>query len=350
MFDLEQYRYDLPEELIAQVPAAERTESRLFLLDRGMGLFSDHLFSNLPSLLAPGTLLVVNDTRVIPARLFGTKESGGRVEILVLEHPEGEGPGPSVRRCLVKASKRPGIGTRMHFGDGVSGTVREIFDDGSSLIFFSGRDFDEFIRERGFMPLPPYIRRSQDDPRSSMDRERYQTVYSARKGAVAAPTAGLHFTMELMQRLRDRGVGAAAVTLHVGHGTFKPVRTRDIRGHSVGRERYRIDSAAADAVNRAREGGYRVVAVGTTVVRTLESAADPSGRVNAGEGETDLMIFPGHKFRVVNGMITNFHLPASSLLFLVAAFAGLDTIKKAYERAVQERYRFFSYGDAMLIL
>lgn len=351
MYDLEDYTYDLPEELIAQEPAKERTESRLFLLDRKEGAFSHHLFSDLTSLLEPGALLVVNDTRVLPARVFGRKESGGRVELLVLDHPENETTGPMIRRCLVKASKRTKVGSRIIFGVDLSGTVKDIHADGIVSIAFSGEtDPDSFMAEKGIMPLPPYIKRSLTDPRSSMDRERYQTVYSKKRGAVAAPTAGLHFSNELIARLEQCGIRLVPLTLHVGHGTFRPVRSQDIRGHSVGRESYSIGRETAAAVNEARSQGRKIVAVGTTVVRTLESASDEKGRVEACQGHTDLMILPGHRFRAVDGMITNFHLPASSLLFLVSAFAGLDRIKQAYEEAVRNKYRFYSYGDAMLIL
>jgi S-adenosylmethionine:tRNA ribosyltransferase-isomerase len=351
MYNLKDYRYDLPEELIAQEPASERTESRLFLLDRKEGAFSHHRFSNLPSLLDSGALLVVNDTRVIPARLFGRKESGGRVELLVLDHPETETPGPAIRKCLVKASKRPKIGSRIIFGVDLSGTVEDIEADGIASIAFEGNtDPDMYMSEKGFMPLPPYIKRSLADPRSTMDRERYQTVFSKRKGAVAAPTAGLHFSGELIAALERSGVKIAPLTLHVGHGTFKPVRSEDIRRHTVGFESFRIEQSTSEAVNQARAEGRKIIAVGTTVVRTLESVSDEDGAIRAGEGKTDLMIFPGYEFKIVSGLITNFHLPASSLLFLVAAFAGLDKIKKAYDQAVKKKYRFYSYGDAMLIL
>ena len=350
MHDIEAYAYDLPGELIAQEPAPERTHSRLLFLDRGEGGFSDHCFSDLPSLLEPGTLLVVNDTQVVPARLFGRKESGGRVEVLVLDHAENGSPGPAVRRCLLKASKRPKPGSRLLFDHGLSGTVEAREGDGIVRIAFSGPEsVDAILAKIGVMPLPPYIRRAHKDPRAGMDRIRYQTVFSRTKGAVAAPTAGLHFSESLIARLEDGGVSVVSLTLHVGHGTFRPVRAKDIRDHKVGSEAYRIEAGTAEAVSRAREKGRKVVAVGTTVVRTLETAAEENGSVAPGEGWTDLTILPGHRFRAVDGMITNFHLPASSLFLLVSAFAGLDRIKRAYAHAVRERYRFYSYGDAMLI-
>jgi len=351
MFDIEDYTYDLPERLIAQVPASKREQSRLFFVRRDRRAFSDHRFADLPVLLAPGDLLVVNDTRVVPARLYGRKETGGRVEILVLDHPGNGIPGPYSRRCLLKASKRPRPGTAILLENGLSGTVVEVEADGVVLMTFSGeRDIDAFMAEKGSMPLPPYIRRTPEDARAPQDRERYQTVYAARTGAVAAPTAGLHFSDDLLHRLAKAGISRVSLTLHVGHGTFRPVRCRDIREHNVGSEAYAIEPATAEAINRARAEGRRVIAVGTTVVRTLETAAREDGCITAGRGWTDLMITPGHAFRAVDGLITNFHLPASSLLFLVSAFAGIELIRKAYERAVRHEYRFFSYGDAMLIL
>ncbi len=349
MFDIEEYTYDLPEELIAQEPSPRREASRLFVVDRTSGAFSDHRFHDLPGLLRRGDLLVVNDTRVVPARLRGRKETGGRVELLVLDHERNGRPHTPSRRCLVKASKRPAVGSRIRLAGGVSGVVEALEADGVLRMTFS-EGLDDLMREQGTMPLPPYIHRETDDPRAELDRNRYQTVYARRPGAVAAPTAGLHFSDDLLGRLSDKGVGLASLTLHVGHGTFRPVRSRDIREHTVGPEAYRIEPETAERINRARAGRRRVIAVGTTVVRTLETASDPEGRIVPGRGATDLMITPGHRFRAVDGLVTNFHLPASSLLFLVAAFAGRERILEAYEQAVRKRYRFFSYGDAMLIL
>ncbi|MFO7784927.1 MAG: tRNA preQ1(34) S-adenosylmethionine ribosyltransferase-isomerase QueA [Thermodesulfobacteriota bacterium] len=351
MYDIKDYQYDLPEGLIAQEPAPRREESRLLLMDRERNALFHHRFLDLPGLLAPGDLLVLNDTRVVPARLYGRKETGGRVEILVLDVAENGRPESAVRRCLVKASKRPRPGARIDFGQGVWGTVEEVESDGVVRMAFSGPvDPDSFMAERGVMPLPPYIHRAPNDPRASLDRDRYQTVYAGSRGAIAAPTAGLHFTGGLLERLNRAGIGHVNLTLHVGHGTFSPVRSRDIREHSVGPEYYRIPPETAEAVNRARSRGQRVIAVGTTVVRTLETAAGHDGRIASGRGRTGLMITPGYRFRVVDGLITNFHLPGSSLLFLVSAFAGLEKTLKAYRMAVTEQYRFYSYGDAMLIL
>jgi S-adenosylmethionine:tRNA ribosyltransferase-isomerase len=307
MFDIEDYDYDLPEELIAQVPASDRDASRLLVLERSGKSLSDRHFFDLPGLLRSGDVLVVNNTRVVPARLYGLKNSGGRVELLVLEHSDEGPPRSNTRWCLVKASKRPKRGTRLFFDNDAEGVVKDLGEDGLVKVAFeSSRPIDSILEEKGAMPLPPYIRREKDDQRSGMDRERYQTVFSKKTGAVAAPTAGLHFTPRLMERLSRSGVVVVELTLHVGHGTFKPVRVKDIRNHSLGEEEYVVG--------------------------------------------TDLLITPGFEFKVIDGMITNFHLPRSSLLFLVSAFAGLEFVRSAYRWAVEKGYRFYSYGDAMLIL
>jgi S-adenosylmethionine:tRNA ribosyltransferase-isomerase len=350
MFQLKDYDYALPAERIAQVPARQRDHSRLLLLDRPTKDMKDHHFYDLPDLLLPGDILVVNDTRVVPARLFGRKESGGRVEALVIQDGGKQERGTRIRLCLLKSSKRPKVGSFLFFEGGFSGQVRQLFDNGTALVNFGGeKPIQDLLRESGHMPVPPYIRR-EDDSCDSLDRQRYQTVYSRAEGAVAAPTAGLHFTVDLLEKLEKRGIGVFPVTLHVGYGTFQPVRTEDIREHELVPERYRIDAAAARAIRACKASGRRVIAVGTTVVRTLESAAMANGLVEPGEGEADLMMVPGFPFRVVDALITNFHLPKSSLLFLVAAFAGLDLTRKAYALAIERKYRFYSYGDAMLIL
>ena len=283
MYDIKDYQYDLPGELIAQEPASRREESRLLLMLREGIALSHHRFLDLPGLLAPGDLLVVNDTRVVPARLYGRKDTGGRVEILVLDVAENGRHESAVRRCLLKASKRPRVGAGIDFGEGVSGTVEAVETDGVVRMAFSGpADPDSLMTERGVMPLPPYIRRLPGDPRAALDRERYQTVYAGNLGAVAAPTAGLHFSGDLLERLNRAGIAHVALTLHVGHGTFRPVRSRDIREHSVGMESYRIPLETAEAVNSAHARGQRVIAVGTTVVRALETAADHNGRIVSG--------------------------------------------------------------------
>jgi S-adenosylmethionine:tRNA ribosyltransferase-isomerase len=351
MFDIEDYDYNLPEQLIAQVPSPDRDASRLMVVDRDRRALTDCRFSDLPGLLKPGDLLLVNNTKVVPARLFGRKESGGRVEILVLEHGKHPAPGPTTRWCLLRSSKRPKRGSRLFFDNGFSGVVEALGDEGRLRIVFEGpRPFDAMLDDTGTVPLPPYIKRGEQDRRSQFDRERYQTVYAKERGAVAAPTAGLHFTERLVEKLKDAGVSMAELTLHVGHGTFQPVRTRDIREHQLGKEEYRVDAQTANAVNAAKQQGRRIIAVGTTVVRAVESVLDSKGTVGFGRGETDLLITPGFPFKVVDGMITNFHLPRSSLLFLVCAFAGINLMREAYHRAVEKGYRFYSYGDAMLIV
>ena len=351
MYDLEDYDYDLPEELIAQVPASKRDVSRLMVVDRSRRSLTDAHFFDLPGLLRPGDLIVVNNTRVIPARLFGRKESGGRIEILVLNQDKGPVPGPAARWCLLRSSKRPQEGSRLFFENDLNGVVEALGRDGLIRIRFEGpQPLDAMMEVNGVMPLPPYIKRDERDSRSALDRERYQTVYSKVSGAVAAPTAGLHFTEPLMAALRAAGVAIVELTLHVGHGTFRPVRTKDIREHEVGEEAYLVAPETAEAVNGAKREKRRVVAVGTTVVRVLETVVDDRGEVASGFGKTDLLITPGFPFRVIDAMITNFHLPKSSLLFLVCAFAGKDFIMKAYGRAVEQGYRFYSYGDAMLIV
>jgi len=351
MFDIEDYDYELPAESIAQVPVSRRDRSRLLVLDRKERSVSDRLFFDLPTLLRPGDLLVVNDTKVVPARLFGRKESGGRVEILVLGYNDTASKDPATRICLLRSSKGPRKGGVLFFASGVSGKVREVLENGLVKITFSGDcSIDSLLEEQGHMPLPPYIKRGEKTVYSRLDKERYQTIFAKSAGAVAAPTAGLHFTEDLIDKLKSAGISVAYLTLHVGHGTFMPVRTKDIRRHHLGDESYHIESETADAIERTREKGGRVVAVGTTVVRALETAVTPDGLILPGDGKTDLLVAPGFSFKVVDALITNFHLPKSSLLFLVSAFAGLEFIKQSYRSAVEKGYRFFSYGDAMLIL
>jgi len=350
MFDIGDYNYELPERLIAQVPAAARDHSRLLVVGREKKSFTDSRFFDLPHLLKAGDLLVANDTEVVPARLYGRKESGGQVEILVLDHPASTKKDRDIRLCLMKSSKRPKREGGLFFDSDVSGQVEEVLDNGLVKIRFSGdRSVDALLQEKGRLPLPPYIRREGDSDLSQLDRERYQTVFSRNRGAVAAPTAGLHFTGELVRKLEKAGISLAFVTLHVGYGTFSPVRTKDIRKHNIGKEFFRITHETAEAIKATRKNGGRVIAVGTTVVRSLETAVDNDGVVLPGEKMTDLFVTPGFCFRAVDAMITNFHLPKSSLLFLVSAFAGIELIRQAYKRAVDREYRFYSYGDAMLI-
>ena len=350
MFRLEEYDYELPGELIAQVPAPKRDHSRLLLLNRQTKATEDSYFFNLPDLLNPGDTLVINDTRVIPARLQGRKESGGRIEILVLNQ-DGSGTGNDcVRLCLYKASKRPKVGGVLFFEGGVTGEILRLLDNGKVLIHFEGTDsVAGLLREKGRMPVPPYIKRP-DDSHGNIDRDRYQTVYSRKEGAVAAPTAGLHFTDDVLKRLEKKGIAVVSITLHVGYGTFQPVRALDVRDHRVEAEYFEVGEYAARIIQECKDAGRKVIAVGTTVVRALETAALASGKVGPENGVTDLMVTPGFSFQVVDGLITNFHLPKSSLLFLVAAFTGLDVIKEVYASAIRKKYRFYSYGDAMLIL
>jgi S-adenosylmethionine:tRNA ribosyltransferase-isomerase len=349
MYSLADYDYELPPELIAQEPAERRDHSRLLTLDRATGAVAHQRFDALARFLSPGDVLVVNDTAVVKARLLGRKESGGRVEVFLLDYAGGRrqsDPGRFTCECLVRSSKPARVGTRLFFEPGLSATIIGA-GDGTWQVEFSGDgDFDAVLERVGHVPLPPYIRR-RDAP---ADRSAYQTVYAAERGAVAAPTAGLHFTPELIDELKARGVVMATITLHVGYGTFAPVRTEDIRVHRMHAERFAIPAATADAVHAAREQGHRVIAVGTTTVRTLEAAADARGSVASGGGWCELFIYPGFRFRAVDAMITNFHLPKSTLLMLVSAFAGRERVLNAYREAVAARYRFYSYGDAMLIL
>jgi S-adenosylmethionine:tRNA ribosyltransferase-isomerase len=343
---LSDYDYDLPAELIAQKPAAPRDQARLLRLARGTGRLSHHRFDAVGRFLAPGDVLVVNDTAVVKARLLGRKASGGKVEVFLLDYAGGVRDGSRFTcDCLIKSSKPARAGTRIHFGEGLTGRVVALGDGVCRVEFCGAEDIDVLLERMGHVPLPPYIRR----PDENGDRTAYQTVYAAARGAVAAPTAGLHFTQQLLAGLRARRIAVAPITLHVGYGTFAPVRVQDIREHRMHVERYGIPEASAAAINAARAAGGIVVAVGTTAVRTLEFASDERGRVAAGSGSCELFIYPGYRFKGVDAMITNFHLPRSTLLMLVAAFAGREQILNAYREAVQERYRFFSYGDAMFI-
>ncbi|MFN2348993.1 MAG: tRNA preQ1(34) S-adenosylmethionine ribosyltransferase-isomerase QueA [Thioalkalivibrio sp.] len=337
---LSDFHYDLPPELIAQRPLDERSASRLLCLDRVTGGLADRMFRDLPDLLQPGDLLVFNDTRVIPARLLGVKrDTGGRVEVLV-ERVLDE------RRVLahVRASKSPGEGVTLWLEEALEAVVEEREGDLFRLCFAGDESVLDLLERHGHMPLPPYIERA-DGPD---DRSRYQTVFASRPGAVAAPTAGLHFDTAIMERIRDRGVELVSVTLHVGAGTFQPVRVQDLSEHVMHAEWVRVTQETCDQVTRCRARGGRVVAVGTTAVRSLESAA-ADGELKPFSGDTRLFITPGYEFRVVDAMITNFHLPESTLLMLVSAFAGHGPVMKAYAHAVAGRYRFFSYGDAMFI-
>jgi S-adenosylmethionine:tRNA ribosyltransferase-isomerase len=347
------FDYELPEELIAQHPLERRDASRMLVVERARGAWRDSSFSEFPAELKAGDALVVNNTRVFPARLVGRREpTGGRVELLLIRRLGAAGA--NVWEALARPARRLDAGARVTFGDGrLRAEVAEAPRAGPERVvrFECEGEFDALVEEFGLMPLPPYIKREREDLAArDEDRERYQTVYAERRGAIAAPTAGLHFTPRVLDELRARGVRVAEVTLHVGYGTFAPVRAVDLKDHSVAAERFEIEDGAAATVNDARARGGRVVAVGTTTVRALESATGPSGHVRAGRGETELTITPGYEFRAVDALLTNFHLPRSSLLVLVAAFTGRELALEAYRHAVRARYRFYSYGDCMLII
>ena len=335
------FYYDLPKELIAQTPVEPRDSSRLMLLNRNTGEIDHKHFYDIIDSLNPGDLLVANDSRVLPARIYGIKdETGARVEFLLLRQITG------IRwEALCKPGKKAKEGTSFTFGDGLlRATVAEVKDDGNRIVDFEcDENFFSTLDKIGQMPLPPYI------TEELKDKERYQTVYSHELGSAAAPTAGLHFTKELMQRIKDKGVNIAYVTLHVGLGTFRPVKVDDVTNHKMHSEHYEIPEETARLINETKKNGGRVIAVGTTSCRTLESVATFYGEIKPCEGFTDIFIYPGYEFKVLDGLITNFHLPESTLIMLVSAFAGYDNVMNAYKTAVEEKYRFFSFGDAMFI-
>lgn len=335
------FYYELPEELIAQDPLADRSSSRLLVLDRRSGAVSHHVFTEIVDYLRAGDCLVVNDTKVIPARLIGSKVgTEAKIEILLLKRKEN-----NIWETLVRPGKKAKPGTKISFGDGLLiGEILEVVEEGNRLVRFSYDGiFEEILDRLGQMPLPPYI------THQLKERERYNTVYAVHEGSAAAPTAGLHFTPELLQKIEEKGVDIARVTLHVGLGTFRPVKAEEITDHHMHSEFYQINEEAAGKINRARSGNGRVICVGTTSCRTVESAADENGHIRAGSGWTEIFIYPGYRFKVLDGLITNFHLPESTLIMLVCALAGREQVMKAYEEAVEERYRFFSFGDAMFI-
>ena len=335
------FYFDLPQELIAQDPLEDRSSSRLLVLDKNTGELSHHIFRDIIDYLHPGDCLVLNNTKVIPARLLGEREgTGGHVEVLLLKRKEAD-----VWETLVKPGKKARPGMRLSFGDGLlHAEVQEVVDEGNRLIRFEYEGiFEEILDQLGQMPLPPYI------THQLKDKNRYQTVYAKYEGSAAAPTAGLHFTEELLEQIRAKGVKIARVTLHVGLGTFRPVKVEDVTEHHMHTEFYHVSEEAADIINETKKQGGRVICVGTTSCRTIESAADDQGIVHATEGDTDIFIYPGYQFKVLDCLITNFHLPESTLLMLVSALAGKENIMAAYREAVEMRYRFFSFGDAMFI-
>ena len=339
--NVKDYDYDLPEELIAQDPLEDRSSSRLMVLDRQTGDVEHRHFTDILEYLHPGDCLVINNTKVIPARLFGVKEdTQAKIEVLLLKRKEND-----IWETLVKPGKKAKPGTKLVFGDGLlTAEVVDVVEEGNRLIqFHYDGIFEEILDQLGQMPLPPYI------TYQLKDKNRYQTVYAKYDGSAAAPTAGLHFTKELLQKVKDMGVDIAEVTLHVGLGTFRPVKVENVLDHHMHSEFYMVSQEAADKINRAKESGHRVIAVGTTSTRTLEAAADENGRLHETSGWTEIFIYPGYQFKVIDALITNFHLPQSTLVMLVSALAGREHVLHAYEIAVKERYRFFSFGDAMLI-
>lgn len=342
--DLHDFYYDLPEELIAQDPLSDRSSSRLMVLDKETGEIEHKIFRDIVDYLRPGDCLVVNDTKVIPARLIGTKaDTGATIEVLLLKRLEDR---QDTWEVLVKPGKKAKVGAKISFGEGkLIGEIIDIVEEGNRLIQFTYDGiFEEILDELGQMPLPPYI------THQLKDKNRYQTVYAKHTGSAAAPTAGLHFTPELLKEIEEKGIDIARVTLHVGLGTFRPVKVDEITDHHMHSEFYQVDEEAAEKINRAKDSGHRVICVGTTSCRTIESAADETGHLKPTSGWTEIFIYPGYKFKILDGLITNFHLPESTLIMLVSALAGREHVLAAYEEAVQERYRFFSFGDAMLIV
>ncbi|QUO32285.1 tRNA preQ1(34) S-adenosylmethionine ribosyltransferase-isomerase QueA [Faecalicatena sp. Marseille-Q4148] len=341
MLKREDFYFDLPEELIAQDPLEDRSGSRLLVLDKKTGETEHHVFRDIIEYLNPGDCLVINDTKVIPARLIGAKVgTEAKIEVLLLKRKEND-----VWETLVKPGKKAKPGTKISFGDGLLvGEVIDVVEEGNRLIQFHYEGiFEEILDQLGQMPLPPYITHQLED------KNRYQTVYAKHSGSAAAPTAGLHFTPELLEQIKTKGVEIAHVTLHVGLGTFRPVKVENILEHHMHSEFYQIEAAEAEKINRAKEEGHRVICVGTTSCRTVESAADEHGRLRECSGWTEIFIYPGYQFKVLDCLITNFHLPESTLIMLVSALAGREHVLAAYQEAVKKQYRFFSFGDAMLI-
>ena len=338
---LSDFNYELPQELIAQDPLLKRSDSRLMVLNRATGGIEHRHFSDVIEYLNPGDCLVINDTKVIPARLIGVKEdTGASIEVLLLKLHDDK-----VWETLVKPGKKARVGARISFGEGkLVGEVIDIVEEGNRLIRFEYEGiFEEVLDELGQMPLPPYI------THRLKDKNRYQTVYAKYDGSAAAPTAGLHFTPELLQTIREKGVHIAEVTLHVGLGTFRPVKVENVSEHHMHSEFYMIDEKAADTINAAKRAGGRIICVGTTSCRTLESAAKEDGTIEPTSGWTDIFIYPGYRFKILDSLITNFHLPESTLLMLVSALAGREHVLAAYQEAIENKYRFFSFGDAMFI-
>ena len=334
------FNYELPEELIAQVPIKKRDESRLMVLNKEKQTIEHKKFKDIIDYLNPGDCLVINNTKVIPARLYGKKETGANVEFLLLNNIEGD-----IWESIVRPGNKLHVGTKVIFGDGIlEATILEVMPGGTRKVQFKYEGiFNEILDQIGLMPLPPYIHEELKE------KDRYQTVYAKYEGSAAAPTAGLHFTPELLEKIKEKGIEIAKVTLHVGIGTFRPVKEKEVEKHQMHSEHYYIKQEDADKINKAKKEGHKVIAVGTTSCRVLETIADEKGIVKPTEGDTQIFIYPGYKFKCLDGLITNFHLPESTLIMLVSALAGREYIMKAYNEAVKERYRFFSFGDAMFI-
>ena len=339
--NVSEFYYDLPEELIAQTPIEKRDESRLMVLDRAKQTIEHKTFKDIIDYLEPGDCLVRNNTKVIPARLYGKKSTGAKIEFLLLNRIEGD-----IWECIVRPGHKLKPGTEVEFGDGIlKAKVLDVMEGGTRKVEFKYEGiFNEILDKIGLMPLPPYIHESLKN------NDRYQTVYAKYEGSAAAPTAGLHFTPELFEKIKEKGIEVANVTLHVGIGTFRPVKVENVEEHHMHSEHFYIKQEDADKINNAKKNGKRVIAVGTTSCRVLETIADENGMVKPTEGDTQIFIYPGYKYKCLDGLVTNFHLPESTLIMLVSALAGRDYIMKAYNEAVKERYRFFSFGDAMLIL
>ncbi len=354
MYDLNDYHYDLPDNLIAQQPVQQRDQSRLMRLCKNSGGVEHRHFYEIPKMLRPGDILVINNTQVVPGRLFGQKETGGQVELLLLEYSENsqdkQNENICVNKCLIKASKPSKPGTIIYFEEGLKATVLNNENGYYKVQFSCSGSFDKTLHRIGKMPVPPYIKRNPGSFSDfHEDNTSYQTVYAEKKGAIAAPTAGLHFTESLMNQIKQKGIDIAPVTLHVGYGSFAPVRSSDIRQHKIHSEIFDISENTAQKITEGKNQGRRIVAVGTTCVRTLEYASDKEGRLASGMGTCDLFIYPGYRFKIVDALITNFHLPKSTLIMLVSAFARRKNILEAYSKAIENNYRFYSYGDAMFI-
>ena len=350
---LDDFHFDLPPDRIAQEPASIRDQSRLMVLHRKTKVIEHRRFCDLPEYFRSGDALVVNDTKVLPVRLLGKKESGGQVEILLVSKiSAGEkDDGLEEWQCLAQSNRPLRPNTRLFFAEGISGELVETSSPGLwRFRLWGGDGHSDRLARIGYAPLPPYIHRNGDEQRRMLDLERYQTVYARSEGAIAAPTAGLHFTPALLDRLQAMGVGLYSLTLHVGIGTFRPVKAEEIEGHRLEAEYFEIPPATAQGINQRRSLGHRIFAVGTTVTRALETQVDDHGMIRPGRGQTELFIYPGHRFRAIDALVTNFHLPRSTLLMLVCAFAGREWILACYQEAIREGYRFYSYGDAMLIL